>query len=181
MRHVLIVDANYVFFNQKRIDYLLYKKEVERALQKRIVESHYVENSPNLDTGKQQAFFSWLRAAEPHGPHFQVHILPLRDVIFYCPKCRERTRKQIIDGVETKVISLMLKLAFQDKFDLLILLAGDPIYVETIRYLKDELKRKVVISGFEGAVSLDLQSASDFVIWIDKFYDKIERHRSPGP
>ena len=86
-----------------------------------------------------------------------------------------------MDGVETKVISLMLKLAFQDKFDRLILLAGDPIYVETIRYLKDELKRKVVISGFEGAVSLDLQSASDFVIWIDKFYDKIERHRSPGP
>ena len=29
MRHMLIVDANYVFFNQKRIDYLLYKKEVE--------------------------------------------------------------------------------------------------------------------------------------------------------
>ena len=35
MRHMLIVDANYVFFNQKRIDYLLYKKEVERALQKK--------------------------------------------------------------------------------------------------------------------------------------------------
>lgn len=179
MRHLLLIDGNYLFFSQKRLDYLKFKKHLEKALQKRIIETHYVENSLNIDTNKQQGFYTWLRSAEPHGPHFQVHLLPMREVTLDCPHCGKWTRKQVVDGVETKVVQLMMKLAYQDKFDRLILVTGDSVYADTVRYLKDDMKRKVTVCGFESALAVDLQNAADFVIWIDKFYDDVKRESRP--
>lgn len=173
MRHLMLIDGNYLFFSQKRLDFLKFKKRIEQVLQKKIVETHYVENI--LDPTKQQAFYTWMRSAEPHGPHFQVHLVPMREVSLKCDHCGQWSTKSVVDGVEAKLAVLMHRLAYQDKFDRLILVSGDPVHAEGLRYLKDELKRKAVVCGYEGAVSVDLQNASDFVIWIDKFYEDVKR------
>lgn len=179
MRHLLLIDGNYLFFSQKRLDFLKFKKRIEGILQKKVVETHYVENI--LDANKQQTFYTWLRSAEPYGPHFQVHLIPMKDVSLRCDHCGQWSTKPVVDGVETKLTTLMHRLAYQDKFDRLILVSGDAVHAEAIRYLKDELKRKVVVCGFEGSVGLDLQNASDFVIWIDKFYEEVKRTPSDRP
>ena len=173
MRHLMLVDGNYLFFSQKRLDFLKFKKRIEHVLQKKILEAHYVENI--LDPSKQQNFYTWLQSAEPFGPHFQVHLLPMREVTLSCDQCGKWSTKPVVDGVEGKLGVLMHKLSYQDKFDRLILVGGDASHAETVRYLKDEQKRKVVVCGFEGSVSVELQNASDFVIWIDKFYEEIKR------
>ena len=173
MRHVMLIDGNYLFFNQKRLDLLKFKKRIEHILQKKIIETHYVENL--LDPDKQQAFYTWMRSAEPHGPHFQVHLIPMRELRLKCDHCGKWSTKSVVDGVETRLAVLMHKLAYQDKFDRLILVSGDPLHADSLRYLKDDLKRKAVVCGYEGSVSVDLQNASDFVIWIDKFYDEVKR------
>ena len=173
MRHLLLIDGNYLFFSQKRLDFLKFKKQLEHILQKKILESHYVENI--LDPAKQQKFYAWLRSAEPHGPHFQVHLLPMRDVRVNCDHCGKWITKPVVDGIEGKLGILMHKLSYQDKFDRLILVSGDAVHAETVRYLKNEEKRRVIVCGFEGAVSVDLQNAADFVIWIDRFYEDVKR------
>jgi len=175
MRHLMLIDGNYLFFNQRRLDYLKFKKHLEKILQKKILETHYVENTPNIDSPKQQTFYTWLRSAEPHGPHFQVHLLPMRDVTLDCPHCGKWSQKPVVDGTETKIVQLLMKLSFQDKFDRLILVSGSTAYEDTVRYVKDDLKKKIVVCGWEGSVSVDLQNASDFVIWIDKFYNEVRR------
>lgn len=177
MRHLMLIDGNYLFFSQNRLDFLKFKKRIEQVLQKKIVETHYVENI--LDPSKQQNFYTWLQSAEPFGPHFQVHLVPMREVTLKCDHCGKWSSKQVVDGVEGKLGVLMHKLTYQDKFDRLILVSGDAIHAETVRSLKDEYKRKVVACGFEGSISVELQNAADFVIWIDKFYADVARSAAP--
>lgn len=175
MRHLLLIDGNYLFFNQRRLDFLKFKRHLEKIIQKRIIESHYVENSPNIDNGKQQSFYTWLRSAEPFGPHFQTHILPMREITVDCPHCGKWVQRPITDGTDARIISLLHRLAYQDTFDRLILVSGSQAYEETVRYIKTDLKKKVIVSGWEDAVAVGLQNAADFVIWIDKFYDQVRR------
>jgi nijmegen breakage syndrome protein 1 len=80
-------------------------------------------------------------------------------------------------GVDVGIATLMLKLAAQNRYERLILAAGDGDFEDAISYIKSELHKEIWITGFDDSVSVDLQSYADHVVWLDNYINDIKKGR----
>lgn len=112
------------------------------GLERRLIHTHYYnvvvnrKEEPEMYR-KQQEFFSWLKKI----PYFTLHSFRLasRDNKITCPKC-EKTFKhefKIEKGVDVALASHMLMYAFDDAYDVAIIVSGDADYVTAV----DEVRR----------------------------------------
>jgi uncharacterized LabA/DUF88 family protein len=77
--------------------------------------------------------------------------------------------------VDVGIATLILKLATQQRYDRLMLAAGDGDFEDSIDYVKSELHKEVWICGYEGSISADLQSYADKVVWLNECWETIKR------
>lgn len=176
MKIVWIVDAAYmVKASPGRFDYLKLRSELERLNGSVFSESFYLNSSPNPPTDAQDGFHTWLKTAPPNGPKMRVKLYKLKDVHNTCPSCSHHFVRQVQKGVDVGIATLIVKLASQNQYDRLLLLAGDGDFEDAIAYVKEELHKEIWIGGFNGSLSADLQSYANNVLWLDDIWADIQK------
>ena len=176
MKAVWIVDGAYLLKAGQRFgrfDYIKLRRKLEADIGQPFFEAYYLNSTPNPPTDAQDAFHTWLKGAPPRGPHMRVQLYKLKNQHNECPQCRHSFDRKIQKGVDVGIATLVLKLATQQKYDLLVLSAGDGDFEDSIDYAKSELNKQIVIAGYDGSVSTDLQSYADRVIWLDAYWPQI--------
>ncbi len=177
MKTVWIVDGAYLFNHGKNrpFDYLKLKNELIRLNGGPLHESYFLNSVPLPLTDAQNAFHTWLKSAPPKGPKFRVQLYQLKDVHLNCPACRHPFDRQVQKGVDVAIATLMIKLAAQGVYDRLILSAGDGDFEDAISYVKSELHKEVWVCGSQQNLSVDLQSYSDQVLWLEDMSPTIDK------
>ena len=92
-----------------------------------------------------------------------------------CPNCNHVFDRQLQQGVDVAIATLVIKLAVANVYDRLILAAGDGDFEDAIRYVKSELHKEVWLCGSEQNLSSDLQSYSDNVLWLENMSPAIDK------
>ncbi len=173
---VWIVDAAYMLkASPGRFDYLKLKAELEKKNGETFFDSYYLNSSPNPPSDAQDGFHTWLKMAPPNGPKMRVKLYKLKDVHNSCPNCHHHFERQVQKGVDVGIATLLIKLATQNQYDRLLLVAGDGDFEDAISYVKEELHKEIWMAGFNHTISADLQSYSNNVIWIDEMWDDVKK------
>ena len=176
MKIVWIVDAGYMLKAAPApFDYLLLKKKLEDLLGAEIFESYYLNSTPQVRSDGQESFNTWLKSAPPSGPKMRVQLYRLKSLRCYCPACEEQFDRNVQQGVDVAITTLMLKLAMQNQYDRLVLSSGDGDFEDAIAYLKSELHKEIWLCGFSGSVSPDLQSYANHVLWLNDHWDAFKK------
>ena len=176
LRTIWIVDAAYVFSAAPgRVDYVKLKAELEKLNGGGFYESYYLNSAQEAPTEAEQSFHTWLKLAPPHGPKMRVQLYKLKHLHGKCPQCGTPFERPVQKGVDVGIATLMIKLATQHCYDRLLLAAGDGDFADAISYVKSELHKEIWLSGFTNTVSADLQSYADQVLWIDRFWQQVEK------
>ena len=176
MRTVWIIDAAYCMKAAPgHYDILKLKERLEQLNGSPFAESYYLNSTPNPPTDKQDAFHTWIKMAPPKGPRMRVQLYKLKDMHCICPQCHQPFERTVQKGVDVGIATLIIKLASQNRYDRLVLLAGDGDFEDAIDYVKSELHKEIWVAAFPDSVSADLQSYSDNLIWISDFWSAIER------
>lgn len=175
-RAVWIADAAYLMkAAPDRFDYLKLKKKLEKLCCTSFAESFYLNSTPNPPTDAQDDFHTWIKSAPPRGPKMRVKLYKLKELHLECLDCSHKFSKLVQKGVDVGIATLVIKLAAQNQYDSLILSAGDGDFEDAIAFAKEELHKKIVICGFDGSVSADLQSYADNVIWLNDIWSEIKK------
>jgi uncharacterized protein (TIGR00288 family) len=81
--------------------------------------------------------------------------------------------RQLEKGVDVALVTRLLSLAFEDTFDVAIIVSGDTDYIDAIRVIKD-LGKRVEIAAFKGSIGRDLKFLADKFIAIDDIAEQIK-------
>lgn len=161
-----------------RVDYMKLKNVLEERCGTPIYESYYLNSTNDPPTDAQNGFHTWLKIAPPNGPKMRVQLYKLKDLNCNCPKCSHKFGRKVQKGVDVGIATLALKLSIQNKYDRLILTAGDGDFEDAVNYVKSEQNKSIWLAGFTGSLSADLQSYADEVIWLDQEWDNIKRKQT---
>lgn len=175
-----LIDAAYANLAARaagwNMDMLKLKRLLEEKVNERkpIKEGHYLNSvAPDHLTDSVHRFHTYLKSAEPSGPQLRVELYGHKKQTHTCPGCNKMSYRVIQQGVDVAIAMRIVTLS--EKYDQLILLAGDADFLDAIRYMKSKGRKKLVIAGFRGSVSADLQSYADEVIWLDDYAPFIRR------
>ncbi len=173
-RTVWINDGAYLFRAAPgRFDYLKLKHELEHGAGSSFSESYYfgAQASP---TAAQDSFHKWIKCAPPIGPKMVLKLYSLKSTRLDCPHCGVEHEKYTQKGVDVGVVTMMLQLAAQNRYDQLVLTSGDGDFVNAVEYVK-QLGKSFCLAGFKDSVSPDLQCFADTMIWLDDVWEKVRR------
>lgn len=178
MKTIWIVDGAHLFAEAgkagRKLDYLRLKAFLEGLSGASFFESYYLNSTSDPPSDQQNSFHAWLKRAPPHGPKMRVQLYNLKEMHIRCPN-GEYMVHQVQKGVDVGIATLALKLAVQDRYERLLLAAGDGDFEDAIDYIKSERHKEIWLCGFASSMSADLQSYADRVIWLDDQWDSIER------
>eukprot|EP00026_Physarum_polycephalum_P007770 Phypoly_transcript_07836.p1 GENE.Phypoly_transcript_07836~~Phypoly_transcript_07836.p1 ORF type:complete len:496 (+),score=82.82 Phypoly_transcript_07836:37-1488(+) len=175
-RTLLVVDGSYLMISARKmglnIDFIKLVRELERLVGCEFYEKWF------LNGGEGNALNSplnnMLRAAPPSGPQFRVKILPMKMHTSFCKTCKQNVDSRVQKGVDVSIATLILKHSFQNLCDQVVLIAGDGDFYEALSTAKDELRKDIVLVGFQDfTLSLDLQQLANKVIWMNGIIDLI--------
>jgi len=173
---IWIVDGAYLMKGAPgKFDYVKLKESIIKINGCGLYEAYYLNSTPNPATDQQDSFHSWLKLAEPKGPKMRVLLYKLKDMNCVCPSCGHNFSRQVQKGVDVSIATLLIKLAALNKYDRVILSAGDGDFESAIEYIKDDLKKEFWLTGFDNSVSADLQSYADKIIWLNDIWDEIKK------
>lgn len=140
MRTVWIIDGAYLLKGSpQNFDYLKLKKALETENGSSFSECFYLNSTQNPSSDAQDSFHLWLKTAPPRGPKLRVQLYKLKDINCECPNndCKAKFTRQVQKGVDVAIATLLIKLAIQNKYDRVILSAGDGDFEAAVEYIKD--------------------------------------------
>jgi uncharacterized LabA/DUF88 family protein len=180
MATVWIVDGAYMMKGAPgRFDYVKLKNELEKLNGEPFLESFYLNSTPNPATDAQDSFHTWMKMAPPKGPKMRVQLYKLKDMRCECPNCGNQFERTVQKGVDVAIATLLIKLAVHNRYDRVILSAGDGDFESAVDYVKDVCGKQFWIAGFNGSISADLQSYADKMILVDSFWSAIQKQVEP--
>ncbi len=114
----------------------------------------YTSFDPRRDVSYKNWVTNWLdrqpgiqvdiRERQPKGlPHCPA----CHSVIADCPHCSTPIRATVEKGVDTAIVTDMIRLAWEDAYDLGVLVSSDSDLVPAVEYL-DQKGRKIIQAGF---------------------------------
>lgn len=175
-RTIWVIDGAYLMKAAPgHFDYLKLKAALEKRLGSALTESYYLNSGSKTVNGGQDSFHNWLKMAPPHGPRFHVELYGLKEQTIECPDCRKGFERTVQKGVDVGIATLIIKLAVKNRYDRLLLAAGDGDLLDAVAFIRDDLNKDVLVCGFESTVSPDLQPYASSVIWLDSFWREIAR------
>ncbi len=178
-RTIWINDGAYLFkASPERFDYLNLKHELETGAGAMFTESYYfgAQSSP---TAAQDSFHKWLKCAPPIGPKMVLKLYSLKGVRMTCPNCEVEYEKHTQKGVDVGIVTTMLQLAAQDRYDQLVLTSGDGDFANAVESIK-QMGKTFCLAGFKDSVSPDLQCFADTMMWLDDVWDRVRKVQGNG-
>lgn len=180
MKTAWIIDGSYMNLGAKaagiKIDILNLKRRLEREVNggEPISRGHYVNATPpDYLSDAMQRFHKYLKSAEPTGPQLRVDLYEHKKQTQICPSCKTKYSRNVQKGVDVRIATQIVSLS--EEFEQIVLLAGDCDFLDAIKVVKGKSNKRLVIAGFRGTVSTDLQSYADSVIWLDDWAATIGR------
>lgn len=191
MRALWLIDGSYIYkagktfqkenptYEKKGVDY----KKIKDCLQKEFnidtIDSWYFNSTPNPASDSQNAYHRWLKTTEPNGPNIRVKLYDLKEKQMKCEKCGASFKTLVQKGVDVGIATTALRL-FQ-RYDAIILSAGDGDFEDFIRYIVEDHDKILYIAGFGKSISPDLQQFSKRNYLLDEHYSEIcdDRERKP--
>lgn len=178
-RSLLIIDAGYLMKGcNKRgaIDYVKFVQVLEAELGGAFYEKFYLDSARD-GQAQNNPFHRMLRSPAPHGPNFRVELYGLKKK--ECKKCKDVTHVQ--KGVDVAIATLLLKHAFQNLADRIVLFTGDGDFKEALRIARDELRKEIVLVGFnDRSLSTDITQLAR-TIWIDGLWPRFVKEPKVKP
>jgi len=183
-----LIDGSYLYKSMKKygeknrckfnLDYNKLREKIENQICKDSTKftAYYFNSTPDPATDKQNAFHRWLKSAKPDGPSIRVELYSLKTITVECEKCNYKFKKPVQKGVDVGIVTAALK--FHQKYDTLILSTGDGDFEDTLKYLKEDLDKNIIIVSFRHGLSSDLQQYADKVFYIDEFADEVRDTRA---
>jgi len=173
-RTVWINDGAYLFkAAPERFDYLRLKHELENGAGARFTESYYF-GAQSAPSAGQDSFNKWLRCAPPIGPKMILKLYSLKAMRVTCPNCKGEYDKYTQKGVDVGIVTVMLQLAAQNRYDQLVLTSGDGDFANAVEYIK-QMGKSFCLAGFKDSVSPDLQCYADTMMWLDDLWEKVRK------
>jgi uncharacterized LabA/DUF88 family protein len=178
MKAILIVDGAYLMRGAKphgHFDYVKLKALLERRVGTPFSESYYLNSMYDAGNEALNAFHSFMKSAPPKGPKFRVQLYDIKQMDVQCPQCGCLHKRDVQKGVDVGIATLVLKLAMQNKYDVVVLCAGDGDFKDAIAHVVDNCAKAIIVAGFEASLSTDLQSYAKSVIFLEEHWAEIAR------
>ncbi len=173
---VWIIDGAYLLKAAPgKFDFMKLKREIERECGAALSGTYYLNSVSTEPYDAQDAFHDWLQMAPPHGPNMHVQLYGLKSMRIKCPNCGGTFDRTVQKGVDVGIATLILKLAAQNRYERLVLAAGDGDLADAVSYVKDDLHKEFWLCGYHDTISGDLQGYADRVLWLDDRWDAIKR------
>jgi uncharacterized LabA/DUF88 family protein len=183
MRGLWLIDGSYVYkamrkfqlantqYNNKGVDYKKLKDRLKESYSIETLDSWYFNSTPDPATDAQNAYHRWLKTAEPQGPNIRVKLYGLKDKTYSCRDCDNNFTVKVQKGVDVGIATTALRL--YERYDTVILSAGDGDFVDFIRFIVEDKDKKLYIAGFSGSISPDIQQFSTEVYLLNMNYAEI--------
>ena len=189
-----IIDAGHLFYAQNsiyqgyRFDYKKLRNKLEEFGP--IWKGYFFQGLPDEHKSSQASFHKWLSMPSPSGPNLITELYSLKDDTnhkAFCKQCSckvdlicaccggtdlQRKRQRGVDiGIVMRAIMDI------DKYETLLLSAGDGDFVEMVKRLQDRGKR-VELAIFQHGIDAELQSLADQVYSLNDFATEIGKTAS---
>ena len=180
MRGLWLIDGSYIYkdmrkfqrantqYNNKGVDYKKLKDKLKEVYDIETLDSWYFNSTPDPATDAQNAYHRWLKTAEPQGPNIRVKLYGLKDKSYHCRNCGNDFTVKVQKGVDVGIATTALRL--YERYDAIILSAGDGDFVDFIRFIVEDRDKKLYIAGFSGSISPDIQQFSTEVYLLNGHY-----------
>lgn len=173
-----VIDAAYANLASRAVALNLDMLKLKRLLEEKVngkkplKEGLYLNSvAPEHQTESLNRFHTYLKSAD--GPQLKVELYGFKKQAHVCPCCKNSSYRSVQKGVDVAIAMRIIRLA--EKYRQVILLAGDADFLDAIRYVKEKLNTNIVIAGFRGSISADLQSYADEVVWLDDYASLLKR------
>eukprot|EP00696_Hemimastix_kukwesjijk_P019090 gnl/Hemi2/8241_TR2841_c0_g3_i1.p1 gnl/Hemi2/8241_TR2841_c0_g3~~gnl/Hemi2/8241_TR2841_c0_g3_i1.p1 ORF type:complete len:331 (-),score=16.13 gnl/Hemi2/8241_TR2841_c0_g3_i1:35-1003(-) len=181
---LLVVDGAYLEIGLRergidRLNYGLLIKTLEQQTGCRLTERWYVTDRGG-DGHHEHSMDIALSAVLPapdSRPAFRVHRLDRKRST--CNRCNQSVQVQM--GVDISIATLILKHAFLNLSEKIVLLTGDSDFFEAIRMVRDERQKEVVLVGMRPiynshSVSTKILTLCSQTLWVDDMLDQLDPH-----
>lgn len=169
-RAIFFIDARNIIGGGRNygVSRIIYKNLVEvLARRYKIIRGYYYDGAPHKKerTVEKERFFESLRQAGI--------TLRLKEIDFARPNPSQK-------GIDIYLTTDMISLAFENAYDVAVLLSGDGDYVALIDLVKSKGK-KVVVMSFSSCLSQGLREVADEVIALENYPDVLLRRNETPP
>lgn len=175
-----LIDGSYMYKSVKKLeekhgkislDYLKLRQKIENELESKVT-AYYFNATPNPQSDEQNSFHNWLKT----GPGIRIpKLYELKKKKNNCPNCKHKFTRYVQKGVDVGIATHALK--YHPKYETLILSTGDGDFLDAIKYLKEELEKRIMLVGFNGSISPDILPYADEKWFIDEFIDEVKDTR----
>ena len=191
MRGLWLIDGSYIYkagesfqkdnpgYARKGVDYKKLKECIRAEYNIDRLDSWYFNATPDPANDKQNAFHSWLKTAEPTGPNIRVKLYDLKQKRVWCKECGADFSIPVQKGVDVGIATTALRLF--ERYDAIILSAGDGDFEDFVRYIVEDNDKELFIAGFDGSISPDLQQFSSSNYLLNDHYAEICDNRDLKP
>lgn len=191
MRALWLIDGSYIYmamrefqrketsFTNKGVDYKKLKDRLLSEFNFADMDSWYFNSTPDPATDAQNAYHRWLKTAEPNGPNIRVKLYDLKKKEIHCAKCGTHFTQNVQKGVDVGIATTALRL--YERYDVIVISAGDGDFEDFIRYMVEDKDKKLYIVGFKGSISPDIQQYSSQVFLLNEHYSEICDNRDDKP
>ena len=93
-------------------------------------------------------------------------------VITDCPVCKQRLRRTVEKGIDTALLTDIIKSAFDDTFDQAILISEDSDFVPAVKFIQERWAKQIFHAYFRGR-SDELRNACWKHIFLDDFMSEL--------
>lgn len=165
-RICLIIDAGFYIGTQKAtgsIDILKLKNLIEQKLG-RVERGYYITA---METDNMRGFHSFIRSVK--GPKLEVVVKNQK--MKTCDNCGKQV--WVEKGVDVAISTLAIKNAQKDLYDTLVLLNGDADLLDALTYIRDDLRKEIVICGELSNIATEMQAIASKVLLLSDYIEEI--------
>jgi len=98
-----------------------------------------------------------------------------KTVIDTCPACKSKLRGTVEKGVDAAIITDLISMAFDDNYDIAVLISGDADHAPAVQYIQKKTDKQVVQAYFK-----DHGDALRTACWDHIFFDDLMSKLVPG-
>lgn len=150
----------------KKLSYEKLISEITRDTD--FIRGYFYDAIPELMSAKKEKFFDKLRSL---GITIVTKKLRYKSVI--CKHCNQADiNVPYQKGVDVSLVTDVMSLAFEDAYDIAIIVTGDNDFLDAINYIKSKGK-KVWIVSFRASLGDDIMRAADGIIKLDNLFNAI--------
>ncbi|MDO4733529.1 MAG: NYN domain-containing protein, partial [Bacillota bacterium] len=137
------------------IDYKKMKERLRAEFGFTRIDGWYFDSITNTPSPYKEKFYNWLKTAEPNGPGIKVNLYGLKKKTYVCKNCNKKFFAWVQKGVDVGIATTALR--FFDRYDAIVLSAGDGDFKDFIRFIVEDKDKNLYIASFSDSISPDIQ------------------------